>query len=233
MDNCLTFLSFHQIWLVSYLANSACPCLNDLGIGGRAVPAVYVHEGGPSTRVTRPPSQECLFMRDWEAHHHHHHHHHQQQQQQQQKYQQQQNINNNKISTTTKYQQQQNINNNKISTTTKYQQQQNINNNNNNNNNNKKYQQRPKKQPQPQSQAPRSSLHHLHSFAICSSLLYLRFTSHFLAAQARKKNSVTSSPPLVQCTGEAMAKVMSFIFWASSFSELSDPNHHIKASSES
>lgn len=36
------------------------------------------------------------------------------------------------------------------------------------------------------------------------------FTSHFLAAQA-------------------MAKVMSFIFWASSFSELSDPNHHIKA----
>eukprot|EP00434_Breviolum_minutum_P017169 symbB.v1.2.015156.t1/scaffold1117.1/size136927/7 len=55
------------------------------------------------------------------------------------------------------------------------------------------------------------------------------FTSHFLAAQARKKNSVTSSPPLVQCTGEAMAKVMSFIFWASSFSELSDPNHHIKA----
>jgi hypothetical protein len=26
-----------------------------------------------------------------------------------------------------------------------------------------------------------------------------------------------------------MAKVMSFIFWASSFSELSDPNHHIKA----
>ena len=38
--------------------------LNDLGIGGRAVPAVYVHEGGPSTRATRPPSQECLFMRD-------------------------------------------------------------------------------------------------------------------------------------------------------------------------
>ena len=35
-------------------------------------------------------------------------------------------------------------------------------------------------------------------------------TSHFLAAQA-------------------LAKVMSFIFWASSFSELSDPNHHIKA----
>jgi len=35
-------------------------------------------------------------------------------------------------------------------------------------------------------------------------------TSHFLAAQA-------------------LAKGMSFIFWASSFSELSDPNHHIKA----
>ena len=28
---------------------------------------------------------------------------------------------------------------------------------------------------------------------------------------------------------QAMAKVMSFIFWLSSFSELSDPNHHIKA----
>eukprot|EP00931_Biecheleriopsis_adriatica_P079296 TRINITY_DN526_c0_g1_i1.p1 TRINITY_DN526_c0_g1~~TRINITY_DN526_c0_g1_i1.p1 ORF type:complete len:283 (+),score=69.39 TRINITY_DN526_c0_g1_i1:67-915(+) len=35
-------------------------------------------------------------------------------------------------------------------------------------------------------------------------------TSHFLAAQA-------------------LAKVMSFIFWASSFSELSNPNHYIKA----
>jgi hypothetical protein len=35
-------------------------------------------------------------------------------------------------------------------------------------------------------------------------------TSHFLAAQA-------------------LSKLMSFIFWASSFSELSDPNHHIKA----
>jgi len=34
-------------------------------------------------------------------------------------------------------------------------------------------------------------------------------TSHFLAAQA-------------------LARVMSFIFWASSFSELSNPNHHIK-----
>jgi len=35
-------------------------------------------------------------------------------------------------------------------------------------------------------------------------------TSHFLAAQA-------------------LAKLMSFIFWASSFSELSNPNHYIKA----
>jgi hypothetical protein len=35
-------------------------------------------------------------------------------------------------------------------------------------------------------------------------------TSHFLAAQA-------------------LAKIMSFIFWASSFSELSNPNHYIKA----
>merc|ERR1711957_1006765 len=34
-------------------------------------------------------------------------------------------------------------------------------------------------------------------------------TSHFLAAQA-------------------LAKLMSFIFWASSFSELSNPNHYIK-----
>ena len=30
-------------------------------------------------------------------------------------------------------------------------------------------------------------------------------------------------------TEQALAKLMSFIFWASSFSELSDPNHHIKA----
>merc|ERR1719160_681644 len=35
-------------------------------------------------------------------------------------------------------------------------------------------------------------------------------TSHFLAAQA-------------------VAKLMSFIFWASSFSELSNPNHYIKS----
>merc|ERR1711957_928073 len=34
-------------------------------------------------------------------------------------------------------------------------------------------------------------------------------TSHFLAAQA-------------------LARLMSFIFWASSFSELSNPNHYIK-----
>jgi hypothetical protein len=35
-------------------------------------------------------------------------------------------------------------------------------------------------------------------------------TSHFLAAQA-------------------VSKVLSFIFWASSFSELSNPNHYIKS----
>merc|ERR1712084_113270 len=34
-------------------------------------------------------------------------------------------------------------------------------------------------------------------------------TAHFLAAQA-------------------LSRLMSFIFWASSFSELSNPNHHIK-----
>lgn len=61
-----------EIWIIpSGLVSFICKLclsmferLNDLGIGGRAVPAVYVHEGGPSTRVTRPPSQECLFMRD-------------------------------------------------------------------------------------------------------------------------------------------------------------------------
>ena len=51
-----------------------------------------------------------------------------------------------------------------------------------------------------------------------------RFTSHFLAAQ------VSGDGDFLSFCREALAKVMSFVFWASSFSELSvNPNHHIKA----
>lgn len=51
---------------------------------------------------------------------------------------------------------------------------------------------------------------------ICQLFMFMKegqtqpHTSHFLAAQA-------------------LSKLMSFVFWASSFSELSDPNHYIKA----
>lgn len=58
---------------------------------------------------------------------------------------------------------------------------------------------------------------YLESVAVlCQLFMFMRegqaapHTSHFLAAQA-------------------LAKLMSFIFWASSFSELSNPNHYIKA----